>query len=46
MLKSIQWCIRYIVIRQNSIIYYTNINVATEGQRVQRDVGTSEKYKH
>jgi hypothetical protein len=32
--------ILYIVIRQNSTLYYTNVNVATEGQRVEHDVGT------
>lgn len=42
-IELLLYCIYYIVIRQNLTLHYTNVNVITEGQRVEYttyDVGT------
>lgn len=44
-IELLLYCIHYIVIRQNLTLHYTNVNVITEGQRVEYDVGTLFIYK-
>lgn len=39
-IELLLYCIHYIVIGQNLTLHYTNVNVITEGQQVEYDVGT------
>jgi len=45
-IELLLYCIHYIIIRQNLTLHYINVNVITEGQRVEYDVGTLFIYKN